>query len=353
MRKERPQFVLTIGLFGSLVFHGAILVPLFVGLMAGAGPAQMAPSDLDHELLRPPESPPPPEVDLGLESSTASTLTWIGYDEYLEQIAERADFEQAAFTMADAADPGLPAPAPVVPAAPPAPPTQEQTEVPEATAAESSQPSVTPAGLMAAINELIALAAPTDRPEPSDEAPSLAPDEPTTEPPTTEPPVPDPPAPKEDPAPAEPADPSPPPAAPPGTETPVTEPPTETPGSPKSDPGDPSDRESPATSTITLDELKRGKPLARGGLELRPQKPVFTTLTLLTAAPRNPTVRITFGKNGVPTQAVIVADSGDQRVDHAIESSLYRWRATGAALDELEEGGTVDIELKIILNPRA
>jgi hypothetical protein len=85
---------------------------------------------------------------------------------------------------------------------------------------------------------------------------------------------------------------------------------------------------------------------------LRPQKPEFTTLTLMTAAPRNPLVEIDFAGDGKPLEARILQSSRDTRVDLAIEASLYRWRAEGKPLAQLEGDQVITVQIRIILNPR-
>ncbi|MHC5114194.1 MAG: hypothetical protein ACYTGP_07180, partial [Planctomycetota bacterium] len=144
------------------------------------------------------------------------------------------------------------------------------------------------------------------------------------------------------------------PQAPPGKEPT----PSETDGSdPEAEPlpGQEAERDTPATSTleIPLDQLKLGTPIARKGLELRPKRPRFTTLTLLSASPCNPHVEIEFGKNGKPVECTILRTSCDQRIDHGIKSSLFRWRAKGEDLDKLKEGETLKVRLTILLNRRA
>jgi len=116
--------------------------------------------------------------------------------------------------------------------------------------------------------------------------------------------------------------------------------------------GESADRDSIATSTepITRSQMRSGKPVARAGLEVRPREPQFTTLMRLSILPRNPLVEVWFGPDGVPRRALIVRSSGHEGVDHAVEASLYRWRATGKALDGLRTDETVGISLTIVLN---
>jgi hypothetical protein len=114
-----------------------------------------------------------------------------------------------------------------------------------------------------------------------------------------------------------------------------------------------SDRESDPTSIIEVprDQWQLGKPLAAEGLEVKPRRPEMTILTTLTAWPRNPVCRISFDSTGVPKRAVIVQSTGDSRVDAAIEASLYRWRASGRKLATLGADETINLTLRLVINP--
>jgi hypothetical protein len=114
-----------------------------------------------------------------------------------------------------------------------------------------------------------------------------------------------------------------------------------------------SDRESDATSAIDVprEHWQLGKPLAARGLEIKPRRPDVTILTSLTAWPRNPLCRITFQRDGVPKKAELLRNTGDSRVDAAIEASLYRWRAAGKPLEALADGDTIDITIRLVINP--
>src|SRR5262249_53409536 len=91
------------------------------------------------------------------------------------------------------------------------------------------------------------------------------------------------------------------------------------------------DKQSQPTSgaEVPRDHWQMGRPLANKGLELRPRRPTFTLLTMLTSAPGNPLCEMLFNKDGVVTNARIVDSSGDPRIDEGILNSLYYWRAAG------------------------
>ena len=91
-----------------------------------------------------------------------------------------------------------------------------------------------------------------------------------------------------------------------------------------------------------------GKPLASKGLELVPKKPVFTTLQTLSGA-ANMLVVIEFEGSGKPKEASILSSSGSSSIDSAVLASLYRWRARGKRLEDLDEDETIDIRLELIM----
>jgi len=326
----------------SLVLHAVVLLPLlaaFVTAAPASGRAALA-SALDAEA---PETPPTePEVPLGLDVDRPMRATWVGYDEYREHLAELAEIEQAAFRATDAARPGDPGSA----APPPAPESAPAEEAPE-------RPTSTPEPARDPLLELlrqVARAGPLDAPRTGDATEPRAPDMPSVEP------VPAPPAPEtppdETPTPEPPSDE---PADRPQTETP----PAAAPGdggadAPKPVEGDPSDRESQATSLeVPLDRVRLGQPLAGGGLELRPVAPRFTTLIELTVLPKNPVAELRIDREGKPTEVELVKGSGDPRVDEAVRSAFFRWRASGKPLEDLAEDERVTVRIRMILNPYA
>lgn len=133
---------------------------------------------------------------------------------------------------------------------------------------------------------------------------------------------------------------------------------TPTPPSPAGEPGDSqskagelSDRESDPTSTIEVPAAlwRTGRPLAARGIELRPVRPQFLTLSRISGIARNPIGEIVLGRDGIPQVARIVRSSGNPGVDEAIRSALFKWRASGAPLAKLRPGQTVTIRLKLVM----
>jgi hypothetical protein len=370
-RRGKPPFAAC--MLASLAMHAVIVLPLMsarvtpdVGTIVAA--AQLRLEDL-ASLMSIEEQPP--ELRLGIEAPTPPSLTWVGYETYEEhRTASEAEMDQAAFRQdpaggSDSAaerSPGdalagrVPAAAPSAlaqspPLEPDAPAAQAPDEPPPAPAdADSPDAPHDPAAidLLLAFNRFVhdaaaAAADPATR--------SAAPQEARHADDTQAAPPPDAhaagPQPDARAAPASPA----PPANPNGQDSTAGS--AGAAGPPA--PGESADKESDPASVIAVDfeDVRLGRPLAGHGLELRPQKPEFTPLVRITSAPGNPLVEIRFGRSGRPLEARIIGSSGDNRVDEALLSSLYRWRARGSDLERLQGDRTIDVRLRIILNPRA
>ena len=321
--------MLMVGLVLSLVLHASVLLPALVAVLTSdltARPTLRADFDADdfHRLDAEPDS-----VDLGIEESKTSTMTWIGFDEYKKHMAALAEVEQAAFqttptgSEASAASPSEPPP--------PAPDTPDPQDNPSTSpdpfdeleawfdaeegegllAGEPTSPDARSQAIEDIIERLERMmgnAVETERPT------------------------------RHEPAPLEPAPPEPAPVQP----------------QPAGQPGVQSDQESDATSTVevTMEQLTLGRPLAAHGLQIKPRKPVFTTLTLLTAVPANPTAELRFRRDGKPARVRLLESSGDSRIDEAVLNSLYRWRAAGKKLRELKGDETIPVKIRIILGRR-
>ena len=110
--------------------------------------------------------------------------------------------------------------------------------------------------------------------------------------------------------------------------------------------------DSSATSTIKVPrkDWMMGKPIAAHGLQLRPRKPKFTALQKVTSSGRrNLLVRFDFDSKGKPAHAEILSGSGDPRLDANVKASLYKWRASGAKLQELAAGERITIQMELML----
>lgn len=111
----------------------------------------------------------------------------------------------------------------------------------------------------------------------------------------------------------------------------------------------PSDRDSDATSIVRIspENWKAGKPAAAEGIVLRPRRPSFTANQLATHAPSNLVAALYIDKRGKPIDVVILLGTGSGSIDRSIEASLYRWRASGERVDDLENEETVKITINI------
>jgi len=111
----------------------------------------------------------------------------------------------------------------------------------------------------------------------------------------------------------------------------------------------PSDRDSDATSIVHIspEHWKAGKPAAAEGIVLRPRRPSFTANQIVTSAPSSLVAALYINKRGKPIDVVILMGTGSGSIDRSIESSLYKWRASGNRVDDLEGDETVRIQIHI------
>lgn len=115
--------------------------------------------------------------------------------------------------------------------------------------------------------------------------------------------------------------------------------------------GDLSDRESDPTSiqSVPPNQWRNGRPIASQGLEIKTRKPRFTTLTMVTARPRNPVVAIAFDSDGKATGMTFLRSSGHEDIDGPIRDAVLGWRASGKPLSKLKQGDTLTIKLRLVL----
>ncbi len=126
-------------------------------------------------------------------------------------------------------------------------------------------------------------------------------------------------------------------------------------------PGEPrdaiaSEKESDATSRDRIVEWEPGRPPAVEGLDITTVRPRWTVTTKITAVPRNPVVRMEFGKDGTVVRAAYLEKqgSGYPNVDGPLLDAIYAWTAKGQALDALaadDPDDVVSITMRIILIP--
>ncbi len=342
MVPRRSSTAVLLGLVVSLVLHASILLPGLVKVMSGeVTPMRLLRADFEPEDFMTTEIEPN-QVELGIDDSTVSTMTWIGFEDYQEHLAAIAEVEQAAFQTTPTGSepvPASPTDTPIdtvqdetdtqtPPVSPPSPdPEEDPSTSPDPfeeleawfDAAEGVGPAIgeptSPDTRSQALDDIIERLQQMMENTVETEQPEQTP------------------KPAQQPTPPEPAPSQPQPAGEPGVQ---------------------SDQESDASSIVevTMEQLTLGRPLAAQGLQLKPRKPVFTTLTLLTAVPANPRAELRFRRDGKPVRVRLLESSGDPRIDEAVLSSLYRWRAAGKKLRELERNETIPVQIRIILRRR-
>ncbi|MCI0362889.1 MAG: hypothetical protein L0Y44_11300 [Phycisphaerales bacterium] len=296
MPKRRSCQLLMLALMGSLAAHAAILVLADVVIARKHRASLLAKPQVEPPVL-------PVELVLGVDQPLPQSPTWLGYVEPEEHAAPPSETEQGAFTDQ-----------PIVPAMTPRQAIERAMRARQEAAQSARQLLQTLARALASGSDDLPEPTMQPPPQPSEELKAEAESE----------------------------------AQPAATDVPVAAaPPTE-------EAGALSDKQSPPASVIDIppDQWKLGKPLVGQGLELKPHRPTFTLLTLMTAAPGNPLCEINFDASGVPRTASILETSGDPRVDNAILASLYRWRASGSDLEQLSSAETLPVQMRILLSRR-
>ncbi len=335
-RSLAPNRPLVVGAGFSLLLHVAAAMALAInvpGFWASPGP------ELQSADLPTPVPSEPPRVRPGIERSKEVTINWLGFEQPTPHEAALSTVEQAALNPET---PGVPVEAEAVPqptttvaAPPPAEtPADASSAAPapvEATPVLASDRAVVESDAKVAAEERIVVAPvigpplpPADAAEPSPEAPPPALPEPRPQP-TPQ---------------AKPSEQPSPPAPTPGVEASIE-----------------STKESPATSTKPPVEVSPGQPVAAEGLDIETVRPRWTLVTRMTALPRNPVVRVTFAKEGKVARAEFLPgkNTGYADVDGPLLDAIYRWRATGKALDDLPEGDKeagVTLEFRLVLGTR-
>ena len=335
---NRDQLRLGLSFVGSIALNTLVLAPVAVVVFTATPSSAL---DVDTTMQAKVESMPVDETELGIDESDASTLTWVGYKDYMEHVARQAEFEQAQLEAAKGEDASgeplatqvTPPPTPEpTPPAPEQPPQEQPAEPPAETPAEPLEhtaqappaemppetvglpidPASSHPGLPADIP-----GAPQPGRQPDEPGPDLPGDTPDTPADSTPAPEPaDTPA-KEPAEPTEPGQQAPPPqpTQPPATPN-VAPSPTPTDATSEPDPSAPkgvkgvddaplrldgSDRDSDATSLVkvTRRNLNLGRPIAREGLKLYPRKPDFTSLQVVSSGgKRGILARLVFKKSG-------------------------------------------------------
>lgn len=383
MHTERLRLACCFG--GSLVLNGIVLFPVVAVLLA-AGPSESNSTDAAHRSVID-ETQSAEDFELGIDESRTSTLTWIGYEEYLEHVARRAEFEQAQMQATQgqfaSGQPAVSRPLPVTP--PTAVPTPETHEADSTTEAPPVTTSPQKTGLPDTPESGPALTAPLEA------SPTVGLDDPS---PTTIPIGVTPHA--SDETPGETASETPAPEDQVLTDLP--QPSVVTPTAPPGATGEPApnapkgstgvddaplrlvgtDMDSDATSIlkVTMTQMNLGQPLARTGLKLYPRKPEFTSLRVVSSGgKRGIMARLVFNEHsktrttdgGVvrfwPAEAYIGRvvnfgkDAGTVRwfnqvnlmgpLEQTIHSSLFAWTAIGPQVETMDPDAPVIINLDL------
>ncbi len=119
-------------------------------------------------------------------------------------------------------------------------------------------------------------------------------------------------------------------------------------------PGELTDAESAPSSLDNTLEYKPGRPLAGKGIRVRPVAARFAHTTQLTALPKNPRLIVKFNRAGrvVSVEFENKEGTGYPDVDAPLRDSIFRWTASGKALQELpthDPQATVTMKIEYLL----
>ncbi len=313
------------GIVASVVLHAA------GGVLIAWGPVGGKPADGFGELVTEARQEREEEIRPGIEQSRAMTLTWLGFSDPTPHSAEQSVTEQAAMSPAPAPMPTDPSP-PTLSGAPTSVAAEDTVEPPAA----APEPEPITEQVLAAADAGETIEGEATEAE-AEQAVAVAATESVDEPT------------------AEPADKPSPDSAQTAAAAASDEPAPEQPIEPKLSgdaPGVQADKQAQATSTKPVAKVEPGKPAAAEGLDIRTVRPKWTTLTRLTAAPRNPVAVVKFGKSGRVIHAALLHSTGVADVDGPLVDSLYLWSAKGEALEALgpERDAGVELTFEVLIN---
>ncbi|MEX0776656.1 MAG: hypothetical protein WD042_13215 [Phycisphaeraceae bacterium] len=108
-----------------------------------------------------------------------------------------------------------------------------------------------------------------------------------------------------------------------------------------------SDRESPPVSLTPDGPIKvvPGRVITGQGIEIKPAVPRISVIAQSTIIPQNPSVKLTFDRQGQVIAARFVKGTGYENWDGPILASLYKWKASGKRLEEIDGEFDMDVEL--------
>ena len=316
-QKHQPWVPLAVGVVVSVALHVAAVPVVVRSTIGRRAPDRMAqPRRVDE--------PDPQKV--GQDNAAASSVAWISHRDFQDLLARQGRVDQPALQqkvepVEDADTPADPTPAapaalhPVITAvAEPPSPQQPIEAVRSGAAAPVAVPLKAAADwVLAAVVPNLAITTGAVSPDPSPVAPQHQP-----------------PAPRPD-THREPQ---------PAVET-LTE--------PKPTSAAKSDAQSPPVR-LTEDAIKvrPGKVIVGEGIEIRPARPRFSVVTLVSAIPNNPRARLNFDRDGKVVAVELLTSTGYTDLDGPIEASLYKWRARGPRLEKLTTGFEIEVELILI-----
>ncbi|MCB9845643.1 MAG: hypothetical protein H6811_06625 [Phycisphaeraceae bacterium] len=292
MRFRRPRSAFSLALAASLLVH------LAAGVLVGAGALRARASAAETP------APDPDLIRLGVDRSSAVTLTWLGFEAPTPHQAPLSRVEQAALAIPGhvESEPGAsPQPDPPTPAEPqPSQASEPSESAPLQTSGlriEQESPQPLPWEL--------ATSDPTQAP-----ARQLPPEQSAAQP------------------------------APPQQPTPQSsQPAPESAAGGTIQSGRPDDREAPATALQEPHKVEFGQPLAAEGLRIKTRVPASITIPReLLLGGRRPIFSVSFGHDGKVKRVTAIKPLGDPRVDEPIINALYAWTAEGDVLQSLPSG---------------
>ncbi|MBC8203445.1 MAG: energy transducer TonB [Planctomycetes bacterium] len=285
---HREATPLCIAFVASLAIHFTV-IPLFTNKQFVSPFAP--PTDASHL-----ETPPleKPEIVLGIDQSEASTLTWIGYEQYQKHLARLADVEQAAMQLEQ------PSPKPAAQEVVLEQPQKNIKKILDDLSETIAPVTDAATKLIDALRGLqFSFASPTPPPtvQPSHSREQVVEANPK----------------------------------------PVSE---------------FSDLESDPTSIVEVprENWKTGRPIAAEGIILRPRRPSFTAHQSVTNAPNGLTAVLVIDNRGRPIDVEIIRSTGSSSIDRSLVASLYRWRAAGEKIDAVLENESIHITIHISLS---
>ena len=107
-------------------------------------------------------------------------------------------------------------------------------------------------------------------------------------------------------------------------------------------PGLQADKEAIAVAIKKSPTVRPGQVASAQGLDIQTRVPRWTITTLMTLRPRNPTVLITFRRDGTVRNVEFARDgvteysTGHQAWDQPLLNAMYGWTAKGKPLSDLD-----------------